>query len=86
MNELATAFNTMADQLDDVERSRREFVANVSHELRSPITSISGFVAGMEDGTIPPEEHPKYLKLVSDETKRLSGLISQLLALSRLER
>jgi len=61
-------------------------VANVSHELRSPITSISGFVEGMEDGTIPPEEHPKYLALVGDETRRLSKLIGDLLALSRLER
>ena len=84
--ELSTAFNSMADKLGDVESNRREFVANVSHELRSPITSISGFVQGMEDGTIPPEEHPKYLALVGDETRRLSKLIGDLLALSRLER
>ena len=86
IREMANAFNTMADQLGDTERSRREFVANVSHELRSPITAISGFVQGMEDGTIPPEDHPKYLKLVGDETRRLTKLIQDLLALSRLER
>lgn len=86
ITELSTAFNSMAGKLSEVESSRREFVANVSHELRSPITSISGFVEGMEDGTIPPEEHPKYLALVGDETRRLSKLIGDLLALSRLER
>lgn len=86
IGELATAFNTMADKLSAVESSRRDFVANVSHELRSPITSISGFVQGMEDGSISPEEHPKYLALVADETRRLSKLIGDLLALSRLER
>ena len=84
--ELARAFNTMADKLGETEQSRREFVANVSHELRSPITSISGFVQGMEDGTIPPEEHPHYLAIVSDEARRLTKLIGDLLALSRLER
>ncbi len=84
--ELSSAFNTMADKLSEVESSRREFVANVSHELRSPITSISGFVQGMEDGTIPQNEHGKYLALVGDETRRLSKLIGDLLALSRLER
>ncbi len=86
ITELSTAFNGMAGKLSEVESSRREFVANVSHELRSPITSISGFVEGMEDGTIPVEEHPRYLALVGDETRRLSKLIGDLLALSRLER
>ena len=86
IRELATSFNQMADRLADTERSRKEFVANVSHELRSPITSIAGYVKGMEDGVIPPEEHAHYLSIVSDETTRLSKLISQLLALSRLER
>ena len=83
---LADSFNAMAEKLSELENSRREFVANVSHELRSPITSIRGFVEGMEDGTIPPEEHGKYLSIVADETKRLSKLINDLLALSRLER
>ncbi len=86
VEELSRSFNTMADKISETESSRREFVANVSHELRSPITSISGFVQGMEDGTIPPEEHTHYLSIVGDETKRLSKLIGQLLALSRLER
>ena len=84
--ELSAAFNTMTEQLSQVEDSRREFVANVSHELRSPITAISGYVEGMLDGTIPTENHRHYLDIVSGETKRLSHLISELLALSRLER
>jgi len=83
---LASSFNLMAEKLSELEGSRREFVANVSHELRSPITSIRGFVEGMEDGTIPPQEHGKYLHIVGEETKRLSKLISDLLNLSRLER
>ena len=84
--ELSAAFNSMADELSEVEDSRREFVANVSHELRSPITAISGYIEGMRDGVIPPEQHEKYLAIVSDESKRLSHLIGELLALSRLER
>ena len=86
VEELSKAFNSMADELSEIEQSRREFVANVSHELRSPITSIMGYIQGMEDGTIPPEEHGHYLTIVSDETRRLSKLIGDLLALSRLER
>ena len=86
VREVSGAFNTMTRKLEGVEESRREFVANVSHELRSPITSIRGFAEGMADGVIPAEEQPKYLRLVADESKRLSGLIDDLLALSRLER
>ena len=86
LRELSGAFNTMTRKLQGVEAGRREFVANVSHELRSPITSIRGFAEGMADGVIPEEEQPKYLRLVANESKRLSGLIDDLLALSRLER
>ena len=86
LRELSGAFNTMTRKLQGVETGRREFVANVSHELRSPITSIRGFAEGMADGVIPEEDQPKYLRLVADESKRLSGLIDDLLALSRLER
>ncbi len=84
--ELSAAFNIMADELSEVEDSRREFVANVSHELRSPITAISGYIEGMLDGTIPEDGREKYLSIVSDESKRLSHLIGELLSLSRLER
>ncbi len=86
IQQLSRSFNTMTERLGAVESGRREFVANVSHELRSPITSIRGFAEGMADGVIPPEEHPKYLRLVADESKRLSGLVGELLELSRLER
>ena len=86
IDELASAFNAMAGQLSQLEDSRREFVANVSHELRSPMTSIQGFVEGMADGTIPPDEHPRYLGVVSDEIRRLSKLVTDLLALSRMEK
>ena len=85
IQELARAFNQMTAQLSTLEKSRRDFVANVSHELRSPITSIQGFAQGMLDGTIPPEEHEKYLRVVADETHRLSKLIASLLNLSRME-
>ncbi len=86
LRELSGAFNTMTRKLQGVETGRREFVANVSHELRSPITSIRGFAEGMADGVIPEEDRPRCLRLVADESKRLSGLIDDLLALSRLER
>ena len=86
LKEVSRAFNTMTKKLQGVEEGRREFVANVSHELRSPITSIHGFAEGMADGVIPPEEHPKYLRLVAEESQRMSGLVNDLLALSRLER
>ena len=86
LRELSGAFNTMTRKLQGLEASRREFVANVSHELRSPITSIRGFAEGMADGVIPETDRPKYLRLVADESKRLSGLIEDLLQLSRLER
>ena len=84
--ELSAAFNTMADELSAVETSRREFVANVSHELRSPMTAIRGYIEGMRDGVIAPKDYDKYLGIVSDESKRLSRLIGELLDLSRLER
>ena len=86
LKEVSRAFNTMTKKLEGVEEGRREFVSNVSHELRSPITSICGFAEGMADGVIPEEEHPKYLRLVADESRRLNELVNDLLALSRLER
>ncbi len=85
MQELALAFNNMASSLQKSEYQRQEFVANVSHELKTPMTTISGFVDGMLDGTIPPEKHPHYMRLVSDETKRLSRLVRSMLDVSQLQ-
>ncbi len=85
MQELALAFNNMADSLQKSEYQRQEFVANVSHELKTPMTTISGFLDGMLDGTIPPEKHPYYMQLVSDETKRLSRLVRSMLDISQLQ-
>lgn len=86
VRQLAGAFNVMAEKLEQVEESRKEFVANVSHELRSPVTSIHGFVEGMLDGTIPPEDSPRYLQIVHDETNRMKRLIADLLQLSRMDK
>ena len=83
--ELAHALNSMAVSLSSVETMRRSFVANVSHELKTPMTTIAGFVDGMLDGTIPPERQPYYLHIVSDEVKRLSRLVRSMLDLSRID-
>lgn len=85
MNELAREFNSMAISLEQAEARRREFVANVSHELKTPMTTIAGFMDGMLDGTIPPESHRKYMQTVSDEVRRLSRLVRSMLDISRLQ-
>lgn len=82
---LARSFNEMAESLGEFERNRQSFVANVSHDLRTPMTTIGGYIDGILDGTIPPEEQEKYLKIVSDEIKRLARLTSSLLSVMRLE-
>ena len=83
--ELAVAFNNMAESLDNYETMRNTFISNVSHDLRTPMTSISGFVDGILDGVIPPDKHEYYLKIVSNEVKRLSRLVSSLLDLSKIQ-
>ena len=72
IGELASAFNAMADSLQETERQRREFIANISHELKTPMTSIAGYTDGILDGTIPPEKEKEYLHIISDESRRLS--------------
>lgn len=85
VGQLAMALNNMAQSLSTTESARRSFTANISHELKTPMTTISGFVDGILDGTIPPEQHRHYLTIVSDETKRLSRLVRTMLNLSRIE-
>ena len=85
LEELGDSINRMAAELSRMEESRRSFVANVSHELRSPLTCMRGYVQAMQDGTIPPEDMPRYLQIVMDETQRLTDLVRDLLDLSRLE-
>ena len=83
--ELAGSFNNMADSLQETERQRREFIANVSHELKTPMTTISGYMEGMLDGTIPPEQQAKYLAITAAEVKRLSRLVRSMLDISRIK-
>ena len=85
IQELALAFNNMAAELEKSEYQRQEFVANVSHELKTPMTTISGYVDGILDGTIPQEKSRQYLQVVSSETKRLNRLVRSMLDISRLQ-
>ena len=82
---LAASLNKMAQSLSVLEYSRRGFVANVSHELKTPMTTIGGFIDGILDGTITKDEEEKYLKIVSDEVKRLSKLVTSMLNISKIE-
>ena len=83
--ELARAFNAMAESLQETERQRRDFIANVSHELKTPMTSIAGYTDGILDGTIPPERERQYLQIISDESRRLSRLVRRMLDVSQLQ-
>jgi signal transduction histidine kinase len=85
IGQLAVAFNNMADSLASSESSSRSFIANVSHELKTPMTTIAGFIDGILDGTIPPEKEKYYLRIVSQEVKRLSRLVRTMLDLSRID-
>ena len=85
IGELAAAFNAMADSLQETERQRRDFIANVSHELKTPMTTIAGYTDGILDGTIPPEKERQYLQIISDESRRLSRLVRRMLDISRIQ-
>lgn len=82
---LAVAFNNMADKLSDVENQRRSFLSNIAHDLRTPMTTISGFIDAILDGAIPPEKYDHYLATIGSEVKRLSRLVSLLLDITRIE-
>ena len=75
----------MAVSLEKSEQRRQEFVANVSHELKTPMTTIGGYIDGMLDGTIPPEKQKHYMQIVSSEVRRLSRLVRNMLDISRLQ-
>ena len=83
--ELAVAFNNMAENLATANEMQRSFVANVSHDLRTPMTTISGFIDGILSGAIPPEKQDYYLSVISEEVRRLSRLVSALLDISRMQ-
>ena len=85
IGDLASAFNAMADSLANSEKRRQEFVANISHELKTPMTTISGFTNGILDGTIPPEKVNDSLQVISSETARLSRLVRRMLDVSALQ-
>lgn len=84
IGQLASSFNYMAETLSRMNDTHTEFISDISHELRTPMTSVSGFVGGMLDGTIPPEKHQDYLKLVYDESVRLTKLTNDMLEMSKM--
>ena len=85
IGELAASFNNMAESLQQTERQRREFIANISHELKTPMTTIAGYTDGILDGTIPPENERQYLQIISNESRRLSRMVRRMLDVSQLQ-
>jgi signal transduction histidine kinase len=77
--------NSMIEKLEYEEQSRRDFISSISHDLRTPLTSIRGFVEGMLDGTVPPEKTAVYLEIVKQEVLRLQNLVQTLSEASRYE-
>ena len=85
IGQLADSMEYMASELSKLEEYRHDFISNISHDFRSPLTSIRGYVTAIQDGTIPPEKQERYLGIVLDETNRLTKLTQGLLDLNRLE-
>ena len=85
IGKLSKSFNAMKDQIELTEKIRRELIANISHDLRTPLTSINGFVQGMLDGIVKPEEQFDYLKIIQEETNRLIRMTSDILDLAKIE-
>lgn len=86
MGYLSASLNYMSSQLKDMEEYQKKIVANVSHDFRSPLTSIKGYVQAMTDGTIPSQLHQKYLNIILFETERLTDLTQDLLTLNEFDR
>ncbi|HOE56681.1 MAG TPA: HAMP domain-containing sensor histidine kinase [Bacillota bacterium] len=85
IEELGRSFNNMAESLEKIEENRRNLIANISHDLRSPMTSIRGFIEGIVDGTIPEDRREHYLSIVLEESKRLIEITNELLELSNIQ-
>ena len=85
IGELSVSFNQMTNSLVQLEGMRKSCVANVSHELKTPMTTIGGFIDGILDGTIEPEKQRYFLTIVSDEVKRLARLVQSMLSMAKLE-
>ncbi len=83
--ELAKSFNKMAEDLQAKDESQKSFLSNVSHDLKTPMTTIAGFVDGILDGAIPADKQDYYLKIIKSEVQRLSRLVNSLLDVSRLQ-
>lgn len=84
-NELIHSFNTMSTELKKQDKARSDFIANVSHDLRTPLTNIMGFVGGVMDGTIPKEMQNQYLGVALSEAKRMQNMVNSNLDLSKFE-
>ncbi len=82
--QLCSSFNVMAESLCEQDKRRKEFTSNISHDLRSPLTSIKGYAEAMTDGTIPPEKYPKYLKIIYSEADRLNNLANSIMDFNTL--
>ena len=85
IGELTASFNEMAESLQRQERRRREFMSDVSHDLKTPLTTIAGYTDGILDGTIPPENQRRYLQIISEECRRLSRMVRRMLDVSQYQ-
>ena len=85
IGELADSLEYMAGELSKLDEYRKNFIANISHDFRSPLTSIKGYLQAMLDGTIPPEKYNRYLEIVLNESKRLTKLTEGLLELNNFD-
>ena len=85
MSNLSASLNYMASQINEMDQFQQKFLSNISHDFRSPLTSIKGYLEAIEDGTVPPEMINKYIKIVLFETDRLTKLTSNILTLNELD-